>query len=84
VGFRFQRRLNLTRGFGLNISKSGVSPNLRTSFGSISPKGFSVRSGIPGLSYRQSFGKSSGGGGFIFLFIMLFIALLPVLIQLVC
>src|SRR5258706_3655674 len=82
MGFRFQRRLNITRGFGLHISKSGVSPSLRTGFGSISFKGFSIRTGIPGLSYRQSFGKGSGGAGLVLLLIVVFIALLPFLIQL--
>lgn len=81
MGFRFQRRLNLTRGMGLNISKSGVSPSLRTRYGSVGTKGFSVRSGIPGLSYRQGFrGKSDAG--LIVALILLVIALLPFLIQL--
>jgi hypothetical protein len=82
MGFRFQRRLNITRGMGLNISKSGVSPSLRTGFGSIGAKGFSIRTGIPGLSFRQGFGKSSGGAGIIIGLLMLVIALLPVLVSL--
>src|SRR5215469_5095729 len=81
MGFRFQRRLNLTRGMGLNISKSGVSPSFRTRYGSLGTKGFSVRTGIPGLTYRQGFrGKSDAG--LIVALIMVVIALLPFLIQL--
>lgn len=62
MGFRFQKRINLGKGLGLNISKSGISPSLRAKGGSIGPKGYSVRSGIPGLTYRKSFSKSSKSG----------------------
>ena len=79
MGFRIQRRLNVTRGMGLNISKSGISPSVRGSFGSIGPKGFSIRTGIPGLSYRASFGKNSGGWVFI---LLAMVALIPVFINL--
>ena len=57
MGFRYQKRVKLGKGVGLNISKSGVSPSLRTKYGPIGPKGFSIRTGIPGLSYRG--GKKS-------------------------
>jgi hypothetical protein len=60
MGFRFQRRINLGGGWGLNTSGSGGSLSRRTRHGSIGTKGFSLRSGIPGLSYRQSWGKNSG------------------------
>lgn len=59
MGFRFSRRVNLGGGVGLNLSKSGVSPSYRSKFGSIGPRGFTVRTGIPGLSYRA--GKGRGG-----------------------
>jgi uncharacterized protein YegL len=72
MGFRYFRRINLGRGVGLNVSKSGVSPSYRTRFGSIGPRGFSVRSGIPGLSYRG--GRSKGGGAAVVALIMLAIA----------
>jgi len=52
MGFRLQKRLNLARGFGLNISKSGVSPSLRTKIGAIGPRGYTIRTGIPGLTWR--------------------------------
>lgn len=60
MGFKFQKRINLSKGIGLNVSKSGVTPSVRTRYGSISPKGFSIRTGIPGLSYR---GKRSNASG---------------------
>jgi hypothetical protein len=66
---------------GLNISKSGVSPSVRTGMGSISAKGFSLRTGIRGLSYRKSFGKSSDGAGLVVLLLVVFVALIPFLIQ---
>lgn len=81
MGFRFQRRVNLGRGVGLNVSKSGISPSVRTRYGSLGTKGFSVRTGIPGLTYRQGFGRKSGGGIVVGL-ILLVVALLPFLIQL--
>jgi len=62
MGFNFRTRINLGKGLGLNISKSGISPSLRTRAGSISPKGFSVKTGIPGASYRNNFSKSNAGG----------------------
>lgn len=79
MGFRIQRRLNVTRGMGLNISKSGISPSLRSSFGSIGPKGFSIRTGIPGLSFRSGYGKNSGGLGWI---LMVTVALIPLFVNL--
>lgn len=60
MGFRFQRRVNFSGGFRLNVSGSGGSPSFRGRNGSVSTKGFSVRSGITGLSFRQSWGKNSG------------------------
>jgi Protein of unknown function (DUF4236) len=81
MGFRFQRRLNLTRGMGLNISRSGVSPSLRTRYGSVGSKGFSIRTGIPGLSYRQRFSRKSDTG-LLILVILVALALLPVLLKL--
>ena len=58
MGFRFQRRIRLGRGFGLNISKKGITPSHRNRRGSISTKGFSIRTGIPGLQFRKNFSKS--------------------------
>ena len=62
MGFRFQKRIKLGKGIGLNISKSGISPSIRTKKGSISSKGYSIRTGIPGLTYRKTFSQSSKGG----------------------
>jgi hypothetical protein len=59
MGIIFRKRVNLGGGLGLNISKTGISTSYRTRFGSIGPRGFSLRSGIPGLYLLSSF--SSGG-----------------------
>jgi hypothetical protein len=56
--FNFRSRINLGKGFGLNISKSGITPSVRTKFGSASSKGFSFKTGIPGLSYRTNYNQS--------------------------
>ena len=60
MGFRFQRRIKHGGGWGLNTSGSGGSVSYRNRNGSIGTKGFSLRTGIPGLSYRQGWGRNSG------------------------
>lgn len=62
MSFRFQKRVKLAKGLGINISKSGITPSYRTKKGSVSSKGYSVRTGISGLSYRKAFSKSSKSG----------------------
>ncbi|TMM28662.1 DUF4236 domain-containing protein [Polaribacter aestuariivivens] len=62
MGFRYQKRIKLGKGLGLNVSKSGISSSYRTKKGTIGSKGFSVRTGIPGLTYRKTFSKSSKSG----------------------
>ena len=59
MGLRFSKRINLGNGVGLNVSKSGISPSIRTGIGSFGSRGFSIRTGIPGLSYRGG-GKNAG------------------------
>lgn len=54
MGFRFQKRVKLGGGFGLNISKSGISPSLKTKMGTIGTKGYSVKTGISGIRYQNS------------------------------
>ncbi len=61
MGFRFQRRLNLGSGFGINWSKAGAAPSARTFLGSAGSKGFSVKTGLRGLSYRKSRSKTTSG-----------------------
>ena len=80
--FRLQRRLNIKRGLGLNVSKSGGSLSVRTKAGSVGAKGFSIRTGIPGISYRKGWGKTSGVGPLIGLILSLF-ALVSALISLI-
>ncbi len=76
MGLRYQRRINLGGGTGLNISKSGISTSYRTGFGSFGTRGFSIRTGIPGLSFRSSYGKSKGNEAIIMLLLILFIGLI--------
>jgi hypothetical protein len=54
MGFRFQKRIKLGGGLGLNISKSGISPSLRTKIGTFSKNGYSAKTGIPGVRYQNS------------------------------
>ncbi|MEW7279043.1 DUF4236 domain-containing protein [Aquimarina sp. 2201CG1-2-11] len=60
MAFKYYKRIKLGKGFGLNISKSGISPSYRSKIGSISSRGYSIKSGITGLSYKKSFKKRKG------------------------
>ena len=62
MSFRFQKRIEIGKGLGVNISKSGITPSYRTKRGSVSSKGYSVKTGISGLTYRKSFSKPSKSG----------------------
>ncbi|MEQ8474794.1 DUF4236 domain-containing protein [Fulvivirga sp.] len=62
MSIRYQKRVNLGKGAGINLSKSGASYSQRTKWGSIGSRGFSIRTGIPGLSLRQNWGKGGGAG----------------------
>jgi len=63
MGFRFFQRVPISGGTGINISGSGYSVSHRGKYGSIGTKGFSIRTGIPGLSFRQSWPRLGKGGG---------------------
>lgn len=73
MGIRYQKRVNLGKGVGLNVSNRGVSASARTKFGSIGSRGFSIRTGIPGLSYRSSWGKSKEGLVILLIFGLVYI-----------
>lgn len=60
MGFKFNKHIKLGKGLGINISKSGISPSYRTKRGSISRKGYSIKTGISGLSYGKRFSKGKG------------------------
>lgn len=81
MGFRFQRRIRLGNGWGVNASASGASMSYRSRHGSIGTKGFSLRTGIPGLSYRQSWGKNAGGAALIIVGIMAVVAIAAVVLR---
>ena len=85
MGFRFQRRINLGGGWGINASGSGGSLSHRSRHGSIGTKGYSLRTGIRGLSYRESWGKNSGDAALFVLAFMAALALVAVVVRiLVC
>jgi len=66
MGFRFNKRIKLGKGLGVYISKSGITPSYRTKRGSLSSKGYSIRTGISGLTYRKTFSKSKNSGCLLF------------------
>ncbi|WP_353780113.1 DUF4236 domain-containing protein [Winogradskyella sp. 3972H.M.0a.05] len=71
MSFRFQKRIKFGKNFGINISKSGITPSYRSKRGSLSSKGYSIRTGIPGLTYRKSFSKGRKGGCMLVLLFIL-------------
>lgn len=71
MALRYQRRIGGSKGFGLNVSNSGISPSYRTKYSTIGSGGFSIRTGIPGLSLRSSYGRGKGKGDTAFIFAVL-------------
>lgn len=66
MSFRFQKRIKLGGGLGLNVSKSGIYPSLKTKRGTISSKGFSVRTGVSGVTYGKKFSQAKNSGCLLF------------------
>jgi hypothetical protein len=62
LSLRYQKRVNLGKGAGINLGKTGASYSQRTKYGSIGTSGFSIRTGIPGLYFRKNWGKGGGSG----------------------
>lgn len=62
MGLRYQKRIGGNKGFGLNLSGSGISSSYRTKYGTVGSKGFSIRGGIPGLSFRSGYGRGKDKG----------------------
>ncbi|WP_457806095.1 DUF4236 domain-containing protein [Stenotrophomonas maltophilia] len=82
MGFRFQRHIRLGGGWGLNASGSGASLSHRSRHGSVGTRGFSLRTGIPGLSFRQSWGKNTGVMALLVLCFVVLAAMVKVLLYL--
>ena len=61
MSFRYQKRVRTGKNEYVNVSNSGVSYSRRTKYGSIGTRGFSIKTGIPGLTFRKSWGKGSSG-----------------------
>lgn len=65
MNLRYNKRLGRNKGFTLNFSNSGVSSSYRTKYGTIGSKSFSIKSGIPGLTFRSSYGRGKNKNGTI-------------------
>ena len=59
----------------MNIGTGGISSSYRGRYGSIGSRGFPIRTGVPGLTWRTSWGRStnSGLGAIILLPIIFFL-----------
>ncbi len=73
MGFRLQKRVGGNRGLGVNISGSGFSTSYRSKYGAIGSKGFSIRTGLPGLTFRSNWAKGNrkGNGASVLTLILL-------------
>ncbi len=78
MGIQFRKRIKLGKGIGVTISKSGITPSYRSKKGSISSKGYSINTGIPGLSYRKTFKKTKNNGCLASLLLCILIPLLAI------
>jgi hypothetical protein len=79
MGLGFRKRVNLGGGLGLNISKSGISPSIRTKAGTISSKGFSIRTGVSGVSYKKNFSTVKNSGCMMFLTVLGIVVILLII-----
>jgi len=77
MAFRFNKRIKLRKGIGINISKSGITPSYRSKRGSLSSKGYSIRTKIPGLTYRKTFSKSKNSGCMVMILFLIEIVFVP-------
>jgi len=81
MGFYYRKRVNLGGGLGMNLSNSGAGFSFRTKFGTIGNRGYSIRTGIPGLSLRGLGGKNNPLAQIIGI-IAIVIMIIPVIWQL--
>jgi hypothetical protein len=61
MGFSYRKRINVGKGLGVTLSSAGMSASYRTQMGSVGSRGYSIRTGIPGLTFRSSWGRSKYG-----------------------
>lgn len=61
MGFIYRKRINVGKGLGVTLSSTGMSASYRTRMGSVSLSGYSFRTGIPGLTFRSTWGRSKIG-----------------------
>lgn len=80
-GIPLQRRINLGGGWGVNASGSGGSVSYRSRHGSIGTRGFSLPTGIPGLSFWQGWGKNAGAAALSFIAIMAALVMLALVVR---
>lgn len=71
MGFRFSNRIALSKKIGINASLSGLSASYRGKYSSFGTRGFSIRTGIPGLTFRKAWSSSSSGKGLTALLVFL-------------
>ena len=81
MGFQFNKRIKLGKGLGLNVSRSGVRPTYRNKSGSLSSKGFSIKTGIRGVTYRKTFGKAKNSGCLLTLILFLLFGFVQIIIS---
>jgi hypothetical protein len=74
MGFSYRKRINVGKGLGVTLTSAGMSASYRTQMGSVGSKGYSIRTGIPGLTFRSSWARGKYG-----LLVLLIIAIVTVI-----
>jgi hypothetical protein len=74
MGFSYRKRINVGKGLGVTLSSAGMSASYRKQMGSVGSRGYSIRTGIPGLTFRSSWTRGKYG-----LLVLLIIAIVTVI-----
>jgi len=69
MGFIYSKRVRAGKNTSINVGNSGVSVSKRTKWGSFGTRGFSIKTGVPGLTFRKSYGRGKNALPMLLLFI---------------
>ena len=74
--FRYRRSIRIAKGASMTVSNSGVSASIKTPVGRIGTRGFSLRTGIPGLTYTSGWAKKQQWDGLLLLTVVFSVIIL--------